>query len=174
MRRSKRYDDVIQFNRMKNNPTTVISKFLIRISAWSIGSLIWLCLLTDIVISSLLSFTFSSGAANIYKFDSIYEEFFIVVLMAPIIETILFQHLVLKISMNHISKNKWIAIFVSAFLFGISHNYSIPYICKAFITGILYAGLYFLSVLKKKNPIIVVSITHAAYNFIGVVINHMF
>jgi Type II CAAX prenyl endopeptidase Rce1-like len=142
------------------------------LSRYSIFKLIILYLLADIVISSLFSFIFFPNHPNTFRFESFRERIFVVVLFAPIIETLIFQFFVIEKSIKYLKSNKLTALFLSAILFGLSHHYSIAYISKAFCAGLLFGLLYFVVQNKGRNPILYVTIAHASFNFIGAIINN--
>jgi Type II CAAX prenyl endopeptidase Rce1-like len=142
------------------------------LSRYSTFNLIMLYLLADLVISSLFSFVFFPNHPNAFRFESFRERIFVVVLSAPIIETLIFQFFVIEKSIKYLKSNKLTALFLSAMLFGLSHHYSIAYISKAFCAGLLFGVLYFVVQNKGRNPILYVTIAHASFNLIGVVINN--
>ena len=102
-------------------------------------------------------------------FNSLEEEFFLVVIIAPIIETILFQYLI--INQVYVSYNgkykKMIAIAISAICFGLLHLYHFYYFVLATIGGFFFA--YFFCYFKKTtnsiSAIAYIAIIHSLSNF---------
>lgn len=101
------------------------------------------------------------------KFDSKLEEFFLVVFLAPLIETLIFQYTIISYLLNKIPKAVLFVCLFSALLFGLSHFYSQVYVFKTFISGILFGTLYLVVNSKNNSPIIAVALAHSLYNFIG-------
>jgi hypothetical protein len=158
--------------RIVNKATRTYGKFIDFFEKKSSRKLVLLTLLTNLLISCFISYVlFPDADAGNLSFG-FWEHLFVAVLAAPVIETYLAQELIIGFVLK-MKKDAFLpACLLSAFLFGIAHHYSIPYIVKACITGFLYASLYIIMLKKGKNAFIPVFIAHAAYNFIGVVIIH--
>jgi hypothetical protein len=79
------------------------------------------------------------------------SSFFIIVILAPILETLLHQHLPFKLMQSWSwTKNKYgFYIIVSAILFGLIHAYSLQYMIFAFSVGLILAYMYFF---YSKSP----------------------
>ncbi|OYW79516.1 MAG: hypothetical protein B7Z27_05395, partial [Sphingobacteriia bacterium 32-37-4] len=100
-------------------------------------------------------------------FDSKVEEFFIAVIFAPILETLIFQYFIISYILDKRPNAYLFTCFFSAILFGLSHFYSPEYILKTFFSGLLFGTLYLVVQNKNNNAFIIVTIAHAIYNFIG-------
>jgi membrane protease YdiL (CAAX protease family) len=88
-----------------------------------------------------------------HNFDSINSEFIMVVFIAPIIETIIFQYLIINqvyISYNG-KKNKITAIIISSITFGLIHLYNLNYFIVGTIIGILLASSFYYFKEKTNN-----------------------
>jgi hypothetical protein len=97
------------------------------------------------------------------------ELFFLAVVLAPIIETLIFQlflyRLLNKIGINNTS----VIIILMSFAFSQAHWYHWLYVVAAFINGLLL-NYFYVYILKKKNELIAVLITiafHSCYNLYG-------
>ena len=77
---------------------------------------------------------------------------FSVVVIAPLIETLIFQSLAYRFisRINFFRKHKVWIIIVSALLFGIAHSYSISYMVFGFIIGCVFMYAYMLRIGKKS------------------------
>ena len=149
----------------------MISSFFNWTLRQSILKLITLIYLTDLLISIVFSIFYSSSNSIGYKFSNKFEEFFLVVLIAPVIETYLFQHIIIKFLEKKLSKNIYI-LMICSLVFGLMHTYNIVYFFKACISGFLYSLLYLIiKQSKNKNPIMYVIICHSLYNLTGFLIN---
>lgn len=108
------------------------------------------------------------GATNITR-SSLLVEGIGVTIVAPILETLIFQYGVIEI-LNHISyfkgKNLVIAI-ISAILFGVVHSYSVLYMFFGFIIGLLLAYSYILYKKKSFSAFWVVFWIHCIRNSIS-------
>lgn len=106
------------------------------------------------------------GPSNIINL-SISNQLLFLVIIGPLFETFLFQHLVI-IFFNKIINNHIIITIISAILFGLSHYYSIFYMFYSFILGILLAYSYIIYFkYKKQSPFITVFIIHLLRNLIA-------
>ncbi len=94
------------------------------------------------------------------------EELPLAVIIAPIIETLIFQHLVFLIFRKWIHiKNKygW-AILVSSILFGLGHMYNVIYIIFAFLQGLTLAYCYYFYKRNIVKAFWSTAIVHAIHN----------
>lgn len=113
----------------------------------------------------------NSGTQNDIIFESVEVEFLIAVILAPLVETFLFQYLIFLILDNLKISKKWV-ILTSALLFALTHNYSLLRIFHAFGGGILFGYTYWLCQLKYRYPFLVVLLMHASYNLYVFLIKH--
>lgn len=151
-------------NRYYNN-------FIVRLSRQKTVILILYTVGLDIIITLIFStILFPSHTAG-PVFASKIEGFFIAVLIGPFIETLLFQHLIIKFILKKSATATLLACMVSAILFAISHYYSWEYILKTFISGLLFASLFLIISHKRQNPVLIVFIAHAIYNCIGLIVD---
>ena len=155
------------------NTINKLEAFIYRMSGYSTVYLLLFVLIGDITVSCIFSFLLFPDHSSGFQFSSLTEEFILAVLFAPIFETLIFQALILKKSLKYFNNNKLVAIILSASLFGLSHYYSIPYVIKATLAGVLYGLLYFVLLNKNKQPIIYIIIVHAMYNLIGFKLNNL-
>ncbi len=100
------------------------------------------------------------------------ELFITTVIVAPLLETFLFQYGIIK-SIVYLSDNKYKtqAIILSAMAFTLIHSYSIIYMIYAFIMGLFFGILYFTSLKKKLYPFLVIAFVHALFNFTVFMVN---
>lgn len=90
----------------------------------------------------------------------VFYEFITVVLLAPLFETLLLQHLPF-VWLEKRLRPAYI-ILLSSLVFSVLHHYNIGYMISAFFVGMLYSGAYYLK--REANPFLSVFIIHAAYN----------
>lgn len=91
----------------------------------------------------------------------------LIIIVAPIIETILFQYLPIILTRKFIIQKKWVVITLSALLFSIFHIYNITYFFMALIGGLLMGTFYHIAEYKKLSPILFTFLLHASYNMYG-------
>lgn len=91
------------------------------------------------------------------------EKAIIIIFLAPVIETVFFQKFVISFIEKH-TGNITLAISVSAAFFGLAHTYSLPYMVKGVIAGLLY-GLLFV-VFRGRWATALTILAHSSYNFI--------
>ena len=104
-----------------------------------------------IVLNFLFSLTFSFVSEIIFKkkhlkgfknLGSLSDEFVLAVLIAPLCETLLFQYAVIEVIRKKI--DPFVCCCISATIFAIMHTYNIFYFIFAFLSGLLFAYLYFI------------------------------
>lgn len=105
-----------------------------------------------------------------HKFSSVKEEFFLVVLVAPLIETIIFQFIIIEILYEKVRKE--IICLISALIFASTHLYNVLYFVFALIIGLALAYLYFIGKVNKK-AFQYVYLTHLLYNSIAFTLSHL-
>lgn len=137
---------------------------------FKISSIVILC---NIIIS--LFFEKITTSFNIvfksksFSFESKTEEFILVVIVAPIFETFIFQYLPNFYLRKY---NVCYTILISSFLFGLAHNYSYIYILYGFIVGLLFISAYVFSIKEKINPFLIICYTHFIYNLFAFCMNN--
>lgn len=131
---------------------------------------IWLILIifTIVIISLnlLLNIVFDYTGSSILKENPIIEKpqyilFFSTVFLAPIIETLIYQLLIIELLSSieikiffkwNIKKYKYYyTIYSSAIAFSLSHNFGISYLIFTFLSGLIFAIMYLY--LKKREGI---------------------
>lgn len=155
-------------------------------SSWSIFKTIaFICIFKAFLSSaiSLIAQYFlpksSFNNASLEGFES-YELFLIVVVLAPLIETFLFQYLVIELilwafSYLKIEYGEIVALIISTILFCITHNFSYFYLFNSFISGFIYSITYIIAKNKKDmNPFWTVFIIHSFSNLTTFVLNLIF
>ncbi|NJK83368.1 MAG: CPBP family intramembrane metalloprotease [Saprospiraceae bacterium] len=135
-----------------------------------IVSILWLHLFIAIVNYFKIDVFALSGKI---EFETLTEEFFIVVVIAPLMETFLFQYLVFLI-FDFFKLNKAVIILVSAALFASIHYYSWVYILFTFGSGLLLGYIYWLCQLKSLRPFILVFSLHGLYNLFVSMMKNIF
>ena len=127
-----------------------------------------LVLILNVAFSSLIFLVLfpEPEYGNSLVFDSRLEEFLIVVVFVPLLETLIFQSWILKWLFNS-TKRKWLSILLGAVFFGISHWYSVPYVFKTFLSGIMYNTLYLVTREQSRRAFWYVAFTHMAFNLIA-------
>lgn len=104
-------------------------------------------------------------------FDEVIDEqftFVLVVLVAPLLETFLAQHLFFKYLSDRL--NKWVIVVLSALFFAAFHHYNVGYVFYAFLSGLLLSTSYALRL--RANAFVCTALIHSVHNFIGFVYNY--
>jgi hypothetical protein len=118
---------------------------------------------------------------NIHKENPISEEgpvmqLLVLTIIGPIMETALLQALPIKLTVWALKEYKHkeiVAIILAAIIFSAVHPYSFFYMVIAFVSGVVYALAYILSIKKHLNAFLVVFIIHASYNLFAYIINEV-
>lgn len=114
---------------------------------------------------SMLSRLFTNGGLREKAVGgmSAINEFLLAVILAPIIETLIFQYAIIETVRQ---KTRPIyACLLSATAFALLHSYSIFYFLYALVSGLLFAYLYYLEKSEWKSFVIVLS-AHCLYNLL--------
>lgn len=102
-----------------------------------------------------------------HKFDSLSSEFIMVIIVAPIVETIIFQYLIIETCLN-LKLPALFCMILSALLFGASHFYNPVYAAVLTVVGFILA-YYYMSLRHQGNinKIVLVIALHALANMIA-------
>ena len=99
------------------------------------------------------------------KYTSLPIIFFVSVIIAPMLETLIFQWLVYKI-FRSLNINKLIYMyFTSALLFGMIHTYNIFTIMDAIVAGLIFIHYFHINNKESSNGYMHVTLLHACFNF---------
>ena len=151
-------------------------KFILPFRKFSTPKLTLLALIVHLIFSfavSYFAYLFDIQInTNPIKFDNIKEEFLVVVIIAPFVETFLCQYFLINliISLNRFLFKKEsisLAIFISALIFGLGHQYNYIYMAVTFFTGLLYATFFFIIKCRKQDAFTYTSIVHCLYNLVA-------
>jgi uncharacterized protein len=146
-----------------------IFRFLRRIN---IAFYVSIFLITNYLIACI-SYLFPPNAMDNRTedlFTSLYEKIIYGVIVIPIIETLLFQTLVILVVCRLIKRpkyNLYTAVIISATLFSLNHNYSIYYLIMTFVAGVTLAFAYYIARYRKFNATITIILIHALWNILG-------
>lgn len=99
------------------------------------------------------------------------EEFFLVVIFAPLIETLMLQYLVIK-GVRYLTKNIHIQCLVSAVLFSANHNFNVLYMIDAFFIGLILGYTFLIAKIKKSYPFWATFLVHLLINLYVFVTRH--
>lgn len=126
----------------------------------------------------MLSYKEEKCALNIIKkkivqIDNFMKNLSPISFIAPFIETLIFQSLVIELleKIKILNEKKYIIVIISAILFGISHSYSYIYIFYAGILGLFLGYAYIVYQKKHFSPFLMVIIIHSLRNTIAAVGN---
>lgn len=99
------------------------------------------------------------------------------VIAGPLLETIIFQFAIIEIVCKVIKRpgrNIYVAVFFSAALFALSHNFSVGYVIYTFLAGIILALTYYFGRYRKEGGIILTFVVHGLYNLYIEIYNFLF
>ena len=97
------------------------------------------------------------------------QAFLFLIVLCPIIETFIFQCLVIKISHDLFRIKYSISIIISALIFGLIHDYSVAYQLHGFIMGLLLAYSFAIYEKKKYSSFLITTIIHAIRNSVTLI-----
>ncbi len=104
-------------------------------------------------------------------------EFFVIsILIVPVLETVIFQSILLNVAIWLLKKIKYnrfyIPIIFSGVIFGLSHLYNLNYLISASIMGLVFAFTYRIFMVRKGSPFLIVTGIHSISNLIVYCIHH--
>lgn len=106
----------------------------------------------------------------------LFKQFIYAGIVAPLLETLIFQHFIYIVLRKFIHKEK-ILIFTyiisSSILFSLEHKYSTYYIFVTFFLGIVLGFSYYISKLRKESAYWNTAIIHGLYNSLLVLISSL-
>ena len=98
---------------------------------------------------------------------SLAEIFTLTVIIAPLIETFIFQYLIIEFLLRFKKIKVNIIIFVSALAFGCTHYYNFIYVLVMCVIGFVFASYYlYLKIKDIKFPFLYIFSLHALWNFL--------
>ena len=139
--------------------------------------LFFMIFILDLVFHSITSFFATLYDPEITEIPfleglSLAEIFTITVIIAPLIETFIFQYLIIEFLFRFKKIKLNIIILVSALAFGLVHDYNFIYVLVMCITGFIFASYYlYLKIKDVKFPFLYTSSLHALSNFIAFILN---
>lgn len=150
---------------------------LVKISKYKF---IYISILTVLFWTIIISFVGNLAGNTVIHNESFlidksyFYKFNIKVLVAPFLETLIFQFLIIEF-LFAIFKNYFICIVISSLIFGILHffnSHNLIYTLAAIITGFLFASIYIISKNRKDlNAFLIVMLVHSSSNFFAFLIN---
>lgn len=108
---------------------------------------------------------------DVFNFKSLHEAFILSVLIGPLLETFLFQYLIIE-TLCKFKLNNNLIIWISAILFALTHNYNLIYLLAAIFPGILYASYYlYLKKENRKNIFFTIYALHSLTNLVVFIVD---
>jgi membrane protease YdiL (CAAX protease family) len=111
---------------------------------------------------------FPSLAGNPIDKESLLEQFFVAGIVAPLLETWIFQHIANKALVKAGVRNFYVLLIVPALLFGLSHYYNLLYIIAMFFGGAIMNYLYLYCKANGYKAFWWVVLLHSLYNLFGI------
>lgn len=133
---------------------------------------IFLCL--SLLLGFITTFLPEPDMAGSLVADDVVIDLLIAVIVVPLIETLLFQSLIIEVVCRIIKrprKNICIAVITSSLAFALNHSYSMGYFIITLLAGIILAVAYYLGRYRKEGGIILVFLIHSIYNLSSSVYN---
>lgn len=110
------------------------------------------------------------------KDESLLFLFIFSCIIAPLVETFLFQFLPFRLidslfKLKRIKIRRFIYLFLVPIIFGYQHYYNFYYFLAGCMVGFIFCFFFYLSNLRKQNGVILVAIIHSLNNFIALLGN---
>lgn len=155
------------------NPALVI-KYLLKVRAYKF---VLIFFGFSVLLGSITTFLPEPEMAEPLTAENILQEILLAVFLAPIIETLLFQLLIIEIIRKIIKrpkKNICVALLLSSTAFALNHTYSLGYFVITFLGGFVLALAYYLGIFRRENAFVMVLLIHSLYNLSAVLYNQFF
>lgn len=131
---------------------------------------IGLSLINDFIFKLVLTSIANPSEINDLKDEGLGIFVFIIIIVGPFIETIIWQTLPINfvqyVLNRFTNKLALVPILISALLFGISHLYSFPYVILMSFRGMIYAWFFVIIQNRSENATLVVFVIHSLNNLI--------
>jgi hypothetical protein len=101
--------------------------------------------------------------------------FILVGIVGPIIETYLFQVVLIYFlkKVNYLNNNKALLVIVASIIFGVLHNYSYDYIIFGFLFGMILNYSYLIYKNKTLSSFIIALTIHIIYNILVLLVFYL-
>lgn len=134
-------------------------------------------LFPSVLLGAVTTFLPEPDMTGSFTADGVVLDVLIAVIVIPLVETLLFQSLIIEIVcwiIKRPRKNIFIAVLISSLAFALNHTYSISYVIITFFIGIIFALAYYLGRYRKEGGIILVFFIHSIYNLSSSIYNLIF
>lgn len=140
------------------NEMNIISRFIIYLG---------LAILNGYIFNIFNDYFINTEIDALKKYSSL-EIIFLVVFVAPTVETFFFQFLLFKLLSEYIKiENQTICILIMSLIFSQLHWYNWLYVLMTFVGGLIL-NTYYVSTLKStRYSLVLTIILHATYNLYG-------
>ena len=99
---------------------------------------------------------------------SFFDRLFVIGIMSPVLETILFQYIIIEFCLKVFKIHIW-AILISSIVFCSVHFYNPIYLLMAFVGGLILSNYYLFVRANDRIAIIYTAALHAVYNLYGLI-----
>lgn len=153
---------------IKNNKLSINAKFY---------KIFFACLILTVLNGYFFSYIrqqfFPNLEKNPLEKHGVLIQFIAACIIAPLVETLIFQSL-LNLILNKIGiKNLYILICIPSIIFGLNHLYNPLYMISTFTAGLVMNLLYLFCLQNGKNAYFYVALLHFLYNFYGFTLSNL-
>jgi len=149
-----------------------IHLYLLQLSYWKF--IFTILLMTYLVVLPYLPFVFiyehyiglHDPNPVLDMHDSIFKIVVFGIIIAPIIETFVAQHIIIKFlsSFKALAYKKYLIIILSSIVFGIGHTQSVSYMIMTFAIGLLLAYSYLVFMNRPQSAFWTTALIHSLRN----------
>ena len=154
-------------------PALVIN-YLLKVQAYKF---VFIMFGFSVMLGAITTFLPEPEMAEPMSGKNILREILLAVFLAPVVETLLFQMLIIEAARKIIKrpkKNICLALLLSSTAFALSHTYSLIYFAITFLGGLVLATAYYLGRFRRENAFIIALLIHLLHNLSVVFYNHLF
>ena len=96
-------------------------------------------------------------------------DYFLAIIVIPIIETLIFQKLPIDWSIKNNKGSMWLVIAVTGLLFGLSHYTGFPLVITFIVSGMYLSYIYYNLKQQEYYPFVLTVLAHGVLNALVVV-----
>ena len=143
---------------------------------WLLAALVFaLILLSNFIFISFQYFFINNRESNLNGNSSNIPAYqiLLIIVIAPLLETAIFQSSIIKLSRVFI-KNNLIVIVISSFLFGLSHYYNLSYVFRTILIGFFLSLFYTIMHKKRSSAFLRTVLLHSCWNLFTLALSLIF
>lgn len=147
---------------------------VIRLTLYTVA----ISLIFNILITLILNNLGISVSKNFGSFKNPKDEFLTVVILAPLLETLIFQSFLIDLTLYLTGKifkaeSVFLGILIPSICFGLNHYYNLFYILVTIVLGSIFNVFYMNLKFRKQYPYMYTAVVHSLCNLTVFTLKHL-